>query len=100
MIQKNGSEENQILQIQQTLSKLSTQLEKMNSQPNPNSWLTSVEACKFLHVTNRCLQNWRDKGILSFSKTGGKILYKFSDLEELLTRNYQPAFNKNGRRAV
>lgn len=99
MTQKKFDLENQIFQIQQTLGKISTQIENLNSQPKIGKLLSTEEACKFLHVTSRCLQNWRDKGKLSFSKTGGKILYKFSDLEELLNGNYHPRFNKKGRRA-
>ncbi len=51
-------------------------------------WLDSAEASKFLHVTPRCLQNYRDKGMIPFSQIGRKILYKRSDIDEFIKEYY------------
>ena len=38
------------------------------------------------------LQEYRNNGILSYYQIGGKILYRESDIEELLEKNRQEAF--------
>ena len=60
-------------------------------------WLTNKEVCEMLSITGRTLQNYRDSGILPFSKVGSKIYYKLSDLEGHLNSHYYSAFKK-GRR--
>ena len=39
----------------------------------------------------RCLQDYRDQGRISYIRLGGKILYKVSDIEKLLEDNYHEA---------
>ncbi|MFC2121634.1 helix-turn-helix domain-containing protein [Bacteroidota bacterium] len=93
-------EEEKFLQIIEYLSNLSVQIERVKSQPKYGKWLSTEEACKFLQVTSRTMQNYRDRGTISFSKVGSKLYYKFSDLEELLMKNYHCKFNNNGRRIL
>ena len=38
------------------------------------------------------MQEYRNNGILSYYQIGGKILYRESDIEELLEKNRQEAF--------
>ena len=40
----------------------------------------------------RTLQEYRNEGILPYIPLGGKILYRESDLEELLEKHYHPAY--------
>ncbi len=54
--------------------------------------LTDVELSLRLKASRRTLQEWRDKGTLSFFKIGGKILYRESDIQKLLNRNYFKAY--------
>ena len=56
-------------------------------------WLTNKEVCEFLSVNTRTMQNYRDKGIISFSKHGSKIYYQQKDIDAYLESHYQPAFN-------
>ena len=42
-------------------------------------------------------QTWRDKGEIAFSQIGGKIYYKYKDIEELLKKHYKAPYNRNGR---
>ena len=37
-------------------------------------------------------QEYRNEGILPYIPLGGKVLYRESDLEELLERHYHPAY--------
>ncbi|MBP7497441.1 MAG: helix-turn-helix domain-containing protein [Bacteroidales bacterium] len=51
-------------------------------------WLDASEVCQMLKISKRCLQNYRLKKILKYSRIGGKIYFKKKDLEELLENNY------------
>lgn len=44
---------------------------------------------KVMNISKRTAQSWRDSGIVSFSQVGAKIYYRFSDIEELLNKNYK-----------
>lgn len=62
--------------------------------PLSEYWLDIPQTCKLLRVSKRTLQNYRDNGILSFSKIGGKIYFKANDIEGHLKNHYVKAFNK------
>lgn len=47
-----------------------------------------------LKVSRRTLQEYRNVGLISYIQFGGKILYRESDIEKLLTDNYRKAFKK------
>ena len=55
-------------------------------------YLTDREVSEILKVSRRTLQEYRNEGILPYISLGGKILYRESDLEELLDRHYHPAY--------
>ena len=50
-------------------------------------WLDNQEVKQLLRISPRTLQSYRDKGILPFSKLGGKFFYRASDVEKLLEQN-------------
>lgn len=81
-------------QIEERLENISSRLDEIQDNSNVKTWLSNSEACAFLDVTPRTMQKYRDEGILSFSKIGAKIYYKFSDLQRHLEANLQEAFNK------
>lgn len=51
-------------------------------------WLDNQEVMELLKISPRTLQNLRDSKSLPFSKVGGKIYYKASDVEKILNENY------------
>lgn len=53
-----------------------------------NKWLSSEEVCRLLMISKRTLQNYRDRGILSFAQISRKIYYKASDIEAYLESHY------------
>ena len=55
-------------------------------------YLTDREVSEILKVSRRTLQEYRNEGILPYIPLGGKVLYRESDLEELLERYYHPAY--------
>lgn len=56
-------------------------------------FLTDAELSSSLKISRRTLQHWRNDGFISFITLGGKILYRESDVQEMLDRCYRKAFN-------
>jgi excisionase family DNA binding protein len=88
-------------EIQEVLAKLEG-LEKevtlISSGKNEASTLFTVaEACKFLHVSTRTLQTYRDGGLIRFSQVGSKIFFRRSDIDEFLARHDVKPFNADRR---
>jgi hypothetical protein len=81
------------------LSELSEFIRKAFSQRTPlfngEKYLTNIDVCKFLHMSQRTLQDYRDNGKIGYIQISGKILYKESDIIKLLEDNYMPKRNNN-----
>ena len=60
------------------------------SRPNLNGekFLSNREAAKYLKVSIRTLQEWRDTGVIPYIQIKGKIIYRQSDIERLLQTYY------------
>ena len=52
-------------------------------------YLTGREVCERLFVSPRTLQDYRDKGIIPYTQISGKILYRLSDINRILSENYR-----------
>ena len=48
--------------------------------------LDRQDILRLFYISERTLNNWRQKGILAYSKIGGKSYYRQKDIEELLQR--------------
>jgi len=58
-----------------------------------NDILSKNETCKYLKISSRTLQNYRDKGLISFHQEGAKITFQFSDIQQFLKNNKIEAFD-------
>ena len=56
---------------------------------NGERYLTDKELVEKLSVSKRTLQTWRNEGFISYYSLGGKIIYKESDIEEMLSRHFK-----------
>ena len=54
-------------------------------------FLDNQDFLQLMNISKRTAQSWRDEGIISFSQVGAKIYYRFSDIEQLLNKNYKKA---------
>ena len=54
------------------------------SKQSKDSWLDNEEAMRYLKVSRRTLQNYRDKNMLPYSMVGNKIYYKIQDIEDTI----------------
>ena len=52
-------------------------------------FLTGKEVCELLYISPRTLQDYRDRRIIPNTQFAGKILYKESDLERILEKNFK-----------
>ncbi len=69
------------------LNNIEQRLKKI--QYNNDVFLDNQEFLQVMNISKRTAQSWRDEGIISFSQVGSKIYYLFSDIEELLNKNYK-----------
>jgi excisionase family DNA binding protein len=53
---------------------------------NPK-WITTGELCQLLNISKRTAQNYRDKGLIPFSRFGGKIFYDVFDVQSALAKH-------------
>ena len=61
------------------------------SSEHIREFFSTVELAEKLKVSRRSLQQYRDSGLLAFTRLGGKILYRSSDIEKLLDGCYRKA---------
>ncbi|MBS5980159.1 MAG: helix-turn-helix domain-containing protein [Dysgonomonas mossii] len=51
-------------------------------------FLTDIEMAKKLKISRRTLQLYRTEGKIPYFQFGGKMLYRESDIQKILDRNY------------
>jgi len=63
-----------------------------NAQPAQGNehYLTDRELSKLLNISRRSLQEYRSTGKISYYMIGGKVLYRESEIDDLLAENYHP----------
>lgn len=79
------------------LEEISSKLDEIQTVKPSNEWLGTSQVASLLDVTPRTLQNYRDNGLLPFSKVGSKIYYRRSDVERHLQDHYFNSFNEERR---
>lgn len=65
-----------------------------NSKPTLNGerFLTDKEVYQRLKVSRSTLQEWRYSGQIPYIQIGGKILFRESDIQSMLDKNFRKAF--------
>ena len=58
------------------------------------TFLNNRQVCEKLHISQRTLQDYRDRGYIAFYKLEGKILYAESDILKMLEDNYYKAWSE------
>lgn len=51
-------------------------------------YFTTEQVMDLFHISRRALQNYRDKGVVSYTSIGGMILYPETKIKEVLEKNY------------
>lgn len=86
------NETEEIIVYQSMIIQLRSRIEEIlkNYRPvmNGEIYLSGEDVCKLLHISKRTLQQYRDDNILPYIQIGGKIIYKESDIINVLEENY------------
>jgi hypothetical protein len=74
---------------QQELKQLRQQIESLEKIVQTKTmlgllWCDSDDVCKTFHISPRTLRNYRKSGLIPFSKMGGRVYYRISDIYEYL----------------
>jgi len=80
-------DEQEFSKLMRKIDQLSDKLEKLSLKSNDgfkDKWYVTEEVCKLLNVSKRTLQKIRDSSSIRFTKSGKKIYYKASDIEQYL----------------
>jgi len=75
-------------EMDEILSLISQALKNQTPHLNGEKFLTNKEVCRILNVSARTLQEWKSKGVIPYIQLKGKILYRQSDIDRMLKRNY------------
>lgn len=86
----------QLTDLFQQMESLLSSIEELAQSYKPilggERYMTDTELAKYLKLTKRTLQEYRNSGRIPFYQLGGKILYRESDIEKLLSDNRIEAF--------
>ncbi len=84
-----------IVQALSTLRRASHKAEQLMNGYRPvlngERLLTDAEVAEILSVSRRTLQEYRNNRQIAFIELRGKTLYRESDIERMLERNYRKA---------
>ena len=84
-----------IMQALLTLRKANRKAEQLMADYHPvlngERLLTDAEVAALLKVSRRTLQEYRNERQISFIELRGKTLYRESDIEKMIERNYRKA---------
>lgn len=74
--------------LDELLDTIGKALKNRTPHLNGEKFLSNRDVCRMLHVSPRTLQDWRDTGKIPFIQIKGKILYKHTDMINLLKKCY------------
>lgn len=90
LITKNNP---RIAELFRSLDRVLRRMELMtkNCKPllNGEHFMTDKEVSKRLKVSRQTLQEYRNTGKIAYCQLGGKILYRASDIEKMLSESYR-----------
>jgi len=75
------------------MEKMEKLMQKLSAE-NGKKVLTNAEFMKYMAVSSRTLQTWRDEGRITFSQIGSKIYYTMDDIFVFLGKYRKEQFFK------
>ena len=58
-----------------------------SSQGPEDLWWDNEQLCKYLNISTRTLQAYRDNGVIKYSQYGAKIWYRYQDVQTFLNKH-------------
>ena len=87
-----------IIHFMGSLDRLLDNVEHLTASYRPTltgeRFFTDKEVSARLKVSRRTLQDYRNEGRIAYIQLGGKILYRESDIERMLTDSYRTAYRQ------
>jgi len=71
------------------LDKIETVMKSYEPSLNGERFLTVTQVSQRLKISRRALQEYRNEGKIPYIQFGGKTLYRESDIQKLLEKNYR-----------
>jgi hypothetical protein len=84
-------------EIRDLLKKMEERMLALENPTNPPEQIIydDVDLRNFLKVSKRTTAAWREQGIITFSKLGGKLYYRLSDILLMIKQHEIPAVTSN-----
>ena len=80
------------------MNRLMENMESLSENYKPvlggERFLTDKELSAMLKISRRSLQDYRNEGKIPYIQLGGKILYRESDIEQILKNGYRKAYRE------
>ena len=92
MTRESGPVARLLGKLERTLAEIELLTENYRPVLGGERYLTDRETAQLLKTSRRTLQEHRDAGRMAYIQLGGKILYRESDIERMLRKNYREAF--------
>lgn len=89
-----------IIHFMGSIDRLLDSFERMTANYRPTlggeRFFTDKEVSARLKVSRRTLQDYRNEGRIPYIQLGGKILFRESDIEQMLADGYRSAYRLTG----
>src|SRR5688572_29027142 len=85
---------NKTPELQELISLIKVEVQQAQRPPEDIIY-DDVDLRNFLKVSKRTTAYWREKSLITFSKLGGKIYYRLSDILAFLKQHEVPAVASN-----
>lgn len=89
-------ENERVVRLFRSLDRMLSGIERLVANHCPTlggeRFLTDKEVSVRLKVSRRTLQDWRTNGQIAYITLGGKVLYKESEIQEMLGKYHRKAF--------
>ena len=76
-------------QVEKVVSALDKKNKKPQNYLNGERLYDNQDVCLLLNISKRTLQDYRDTGLLGYVQLPGKIIYRESEILDLLERHYR-----------
>lgn len=90
----NGNE--RVVRLFGSLERMLSGIERLVANHRPilggERFMTDREVSVRLKVSRRTLQEWRTNGQIAYITLGGKVLYRESEIQQMLERYHQKAW--------
>ena len=90
------NENERVVRLLSSLERMLSGIERLVANHRPTlggeRFLTDREVSGRLKVSRRTLQEWRTNGQISYITLGGKVLYRESEIQRMLERYHQKAW--------